>query len=118
MEKIFCVVKSKLTNFGPRSTPRPPLPNTSASVGVAKADRFQKFRMFLGPLLGLPTMSQLSCSKLALFTAESLPFQAGHWETGSNHSNPADLPTAEELVGRTRQTGTPFLTPTKWQLVQ
>src|SRR5260370_634972 len=88
MENIFCVVKSKLTNFGPRSAPRPPLPNTSVLVGVAKAERFQYFRISFGPLLGLPISSQLSCSKLALSTAETLAFR----QESANPDRPTAIP--------------------------
>src|SRR6266404_8203482 len=51
---------------------RPALPKTSCEVGKAIADVFQKFKSCLGPLLGFPVMSQLSCSKTTILTASSL----------------------------------------------
>src|SRR6202035_1789029 len=75
MVVVFSELKSKLTNLGPRKTPRPPLPKTSCEVGKATADTFHQLRSCFGPLLGLPTMSQKSCSKTTLFTASSLVFK-------------------------------------------
>src|SRR5712671_1838343 len=69
---VFMELKSKLTYFGPRRILRPALPKTSCEVGKAIADVFQKFKSCLGPLLGFPVMSQLSCSKTTILTASSL----------------------------------------------
>src|SRR5205085_527246 len=69
---VFVELKSKLTYFGPRRMLRPAFPKTSVSVGCERADRFHQFRSCLGPSLGFPETSQLSCSKFTLFTAASL----------------------------------------------
>src|SRR5215471_4791753 len=44
--------------------------------------------------------------------------QAGHCKSRSHHSNPADLPAAEQLVGRARPTGTPPSSFTEWKFIQ
>src|SRR5689334_23971184 len=72
MVVVFIELKSKLTYFGPRKTLRPALPNTSAEVGNEIAAVFHQFRSRLGPELGFPLMSQLSCSKATMLTASSL----------------------------------------------
>src|SRR5216684_5654791 len=69
---IFVELKSKLTYFGPRRMLRPALPKTSCEVGKAIADVFHQFKSCLGPPLGFPVMSQLSCSKTTMLTASSL----------------------------------------------
>src|SRR5437016_6382864 len=72
---VFMELKSKLTYFGPRRTLRPALPKTSCEVGKAIADVFHQFSSCLGPLLGFPMMSQLSCSKTTMLTASSVVFR-------------------------------------------
>src|SRR2546430_1482168 len=72
MVVIFIELKSKLTYLGPRSTLRPALPKTSCGVGVPMAERFHQLSICLGPLLGFPVMSQLSCSNPTMLVASSL----------------------------------------------